>query len=1249
MGDQPESSKVNDTSKSLHPAYTVTNINTKVRTLDGTKVTYSSWLRLFEIQVTAFKVQDHVDGTKPPDASDERHAEWTTIDSLVLQWICSTISDELLARILPKTTTAREAWLKIQAIFINNKNARAAALQHEFSNLQLNSCSSMDTYCQKLQDLANQLEDVDHPVTESDLVLQLVRGLPKEYDVVGALINQQSPTWETARDMLHLENQRQTQTSRAASTVLAAQTERPQDNNNNGRTTGYRGRNYDPNYQANRGRGQHPRGRGRYQDQHGRGRNQSSGPSAGAQGSQFPAAHLSAQGPLTPSPQGGQFPVGPLGYIDYNELAKAMQQVHLASHDSNWYMDTGASSHLTNDPGKISSSLSSSSINSIFVGNGNSIPIKGSGHTNHPTPNRTYNLNHILLTPDIIKNLLSVRKFTIDNWTTVEFDPFGFTVKDLKTGAPLSRHNSTGDLYPFTAPAVQSAFVTSSSDQWHNRLGHPGEASLNLLRNRFSITCNKTSVSSLCHSCQVAKHKRLPFYDSTSVTFQPFDIIHCDLWTSPVPSASGFKYYMVLIDNFTHFVWVYPLKYKSDTFHTFAKFHRYIKTQFNFNIKAFQCDMGGEFDNHNFKTFASQKGFVFRFSCPQTSQQNGRAERMIRRLNDIIRTLLAHAHLPPKFWVEALHTAAYLHNILPTKRLNFATPHFALYHTHPSYDHLRVFGCACYPNTSATNPHKLSPRSLRCIFLGYPPNHRGYRCYDQSTGRVLISRHVVFDETVFPYTDPPPPHAYTFLDDQPFFPPSPIPSFVPNHQPTQRPTQPTETPPSPTTTSPTNPTLHSPPTPSPTPSPSPPSTGNPSPSPHTSPTPGPQSTPTSGPPPAAAPHPMTTRSKAGIFKPTSRFNLHTTNISPIPPNPTKARSDPNWLNAMNDEFSALQVNDTWELVPRPENQPIIRCMWLFRHKFKADGSLERYKARLVVNGKSQTVGIDCDDTFSPVVKPTTIRTVLSIAVSRSWHIHQLDVKNAFLHGDLQETVFMHQPPGFVDPQRPSHVCRLRKSLYGLKQAPRAWYMRFYHYIASHGFCRSASDNSLFIYNHGNDRAYLLLYVDDIVLTASNPKLLSDIITTLSHEFAMTDLGELHHFLGIQATRNTQGLFLSQAAYTRDILHRANMTNCKPCATPVDTDSKLSATVGSLLPDGTLYRALAGALQYLTFTRPDIQYAVQQVCLFMHAPREPHFVFMKRILRYLSGTLDYGITLVPSVTSAPNPNPNARLEPEVVTL
>ncbi|KAJ9548025.1 hypothetical protein OSB04_020568 [Centaurea solstitialis] len=281
------------------------------------------------------------------------------------------------------------------------------------------------------------------------------------------------------------------------------------------------------------------------------------------------------------------------------------------------------------------------------------------------------------------------------------------------------------------------------------------------------------------------------------------------------------------------------------------------------------------------------------------------------------------------------------------------------------------------------------------------------------------------------------------------------------------------------------------------------------------------------------------------------------------------------------------------------------------------------KGRLVAQGFSQQPGLDFDDTFSPIVKPATIRTVLSISISRNWPIHQLDVKNVFLLGDLTVTVYMRQPPGYVNSSFPNHVCRLRKALYGLKQAPRAWYHRFAVYLSSLGFLSSKTDTSLFTYHRESDTIYFLLYVDDIILTASSPTLISMVISQLSSEFPMSDLGPLSFFLGVAASRSKFGLFLSQSAFAQEILARADMVSCNPCSTPADTKTKL-AVDGEPDPDPTLYRSLAGALQYLTFTRLDIAYAVQHVCLFMHDPRLPHLNALKRILRYLKGTLSHGL-------------------------
>uniref|UniRef100_A0A8R7U5M8 Reverse transcriptase Ty1/copia-type domain-containing protein n=1 Tax=Triticum urartu TaxID=4572 RepID=A0A8R7U5M8_TRIUA len=329
---------------------------------------------------------------------------------------------------------------------------------------------------------------------------------------------------------------------------------------------------------------------------------------------------------------------------------------------------------------------------------------------------------------------------------------------------------------------------------------------------------------------------------------------------------------------------------------------------------------------------------------------------------------------------------------------------------------------------------------------------------------------------------------------------------------------------------------------------------------------------------------------------------------------------------MHEEYDTLMRNNTWCLVSRPGGANVVIGKWIFRHKFHPDGSLARYKARWVLRGFTQQAGVDYGETFRPVVKPTTIRTVLSIAAGKSWPIHQLDVKNAFLHSHLAETVYCHQPSGFIDSAQSSHVCRLNRSLYGLKQAPCAWFSRFTTYLRTLGFTASCSDSSLFILHRSPHLAYLLLYVDDIILTADSSAFLEGIIQSLRREFAMTDLDALHHFLGINVTSTTAGLFLSQEQYALEILDRAGMLNCKAISTPVDTLAKLSGDSGPLFHDPSLYRSLARALQYLTLTRPDLSYVVQQCCLFMHAPRESHFQLVKRIMRYVRGTTHMGLQI-----------------------
>jgi hypothetical protein len=254
--------------------------------------------------------------------------------------------------------------------------------------------------------------------------------------------------------------------------------------------------------------------------------------------------------------------------------------------------------------------------------------------------------------------------------------------------------------------------------------------------------------------------------------------------------------------------------------------------------------------------------------------------------------------------------------------------------------------------------------------------------------------------------------------------------------------------------------------------------------------------------------------------------------------------------------------------------------------------LERYKARWVVRGFTQRPDIDFGETFTPVVKPVTIQTVLTIAASRHWPTKQLDVSNAFLHGHLHERVLCQQPTVFVDPSQPKDVCLLDKSLYGLRQAPHAWFTRFAEFIVKLDFRAARSDSSLFVPRCGNDIAYLLLYVDDIVLTSSSSSLRRTIVDRLRSEFTVKDMDKLSFFLGIDVKRTRDGFYLSQERYAEDILERVSMTNCKPAPTLIDAKSKLLADDGPATDDAHSYHSLAGALQYLTMTWPNIAFAVQ---------------------------------------------------------
>ncbi|RVW50500.1 Retrovirus-related Pol polyprotein from transposon TNT 1-94 [Vitis vinifera] len=517
-------------------------------------------------------------------------------------------------------------------------------------------------------------------------------------------------------------------------------------------------------------------------------------------------------------------------------------------------------------------------------------------------------------------------------------------------------------------------------------------------------------------------------FDSSHLALRPTQ----SLSKSPSVVASSFSS-KVCIASLSSTFDLWHKRNKSEAIKTFVNFKTQVELQFDLKIKSLQTDWGGEF--RAFQSYLVENGIVHRVSCPHTQQQNGVAERKHRTIVEHGLTLLHTASLPLKFWDESFRTVVYLSNRLPTAVLHHKCPIEVLFKSIPDYSFLKVFGCSYFPNLRPYNTHKLQYRSEECTFLGYSLKHKGYKCMS-SNGRVYISRDVIFNETSFPYSK-------TIQAS------SCLPSTV---SPSTSHLSPSASPPV------LSPTM----LPAPT---SPISSARPisemdnivSTHPHA-----PNSVDTTLTPaqvvsnPVATPvqhvvssiadasvtrtiakdadntHPMITRAKSGIVKP-KIFIAAVREPSSV----SAALQQDEWKKAMVAEYDALQRNNTWSLVPLPAGRQAIGCKWVYKTKENPYGTIQKYKTRLVAKGFHQQAGFDFTETFSPVVKPSTIRVVFTIALSRNWAIKQLDVNNAFLNGDLQEEVFMQQPQGFIDEKNPNLVCRLHKALYGLKQAPRA--------------------------------------------------------------------------------------------------------------------------------------------------------------------------------------------------------------------
>ncbi|KAK4384875.1 Retrovirus-related Pol polyprotein from transposon RE2 [Sesamum angolense] len=332
----------------------------------------------------------------------------------------------------------------------------------------------------------------------------------------------------------------------------------------------------------------------------------------------------------------------------------------------------------------------------------------------------------------------------------------------------------------------------------------------------------------------------------------------------------------------------------------------------------------------------------------------------------------------------------------------------------------------------------------------------------------------------------------------------------------------------------------------------------------------------------------------------------------------EATKHAHWREAMGKEIEALERNDTWDLTELPKGKRAIGSRWVYKVKLNQDGSVDRFKARLVAKGYTQIEGVDYFDSFSPVAKTVTVRLFIAIATAYSWPILQLDVNNAFLHGQLDEEVYMTPPEGY-EKAHPGMVCKLKKSLYGLKQASRQWNIELTSKLEAYGFKQSPHDHCLFTMRSDSCFLALIVYVDDVLLTGSSIDDLVAVKTYLDDLFTIKDLGHAKYFLGLELTRSSHGTYVTQHKYLQDIVHDCHLQDAKAAATP-SPGLKLDTDSGALLESPDRYRRLIGRLLYLGFSRPDISFAVQQLSQYIQHPRQPHWDAALYLVRYLKGLL-----------------------------
>ncbi|KAM0988950.1 hypothetical protein ACFX2A_013056 [Malus domestica] len=1124
-----------------------------------------------------------------------------TRDAKALGIIQGAVSDEIFPRI-SNFETSKTAWDVLQQEFRGDKKVRSVklhCLRRDFEYTRMNDGEALSVYLTRLTDIVNQMKTLGEELTNQRLVQKILISLPKSYDSIASII-------EETKDLDSIEVQEVIGTLKGYEQRLNMHSENLAEKaftslSVTERDSSYRGQG------SNSNQKKLWKGKGKKWDNNHTSQSKSESSSESTKTKckicdklHYGVCWFKGKPKCTKCDRFGHLAkdcnprrnqVVNYAHRAEEEEVNVFYACSVAKTENKrgiWYIDSGCSNHMTAYESLLIN-IDRSFNCRVKMGNGQLVEATGKGTLVLETKGGRRFIKDVILVPGLDENLLSVGQMIAhgyfllfgDNMVEIFDDR---SLQNLVTQVGMTENKSFPLMLDYNDSIALKASVAENSWLWHKRFGHLNFHSLKRLEKLQMLTGlpELQETKEPCEGCILGKHHMDSFETGSAWrASQPLELIHTDVCgPMKTPTLSGNRYFLLFIDDCTRMVWVYLMRNKSEVFSIFKKFKMMVELQSGLKIKRLRSDRGGEFTSLEFQEFCEGAGLQKQLTVAYTPQQNGVAERKNRTVVEMTKSMLHDKKMPLSFWGEAVNTSVYLINRCPTKALEKKTPFEAFSGRKPSVKHLKVFGSICYAQIPSQLRHKLEINSVKCVLVGYGSCEKGYRLYNIESRKVILSRDVVFKEN----------EAWNWetnnIDTISF--PLAMEEAQAEVQNVNEPVIQDE--------SQTD---------------------------FSTPTQGSQSS-TSN---AEGQELQDSSPETTPVRMRSLNEIYAVcNYCVVEPESfEEAEKDQSWQKAMSEEIAMIEKNSTWKLVNRPSDKPVIGVKWIYKIKLNLDGSIQKNKARLVAKGYSQQPGVDFNETFAPVARLDTIRTLIALAAQKGWKLHQLDVKSAFLNGILEEEVYVDQPQGFEVPNKEDKVYKLNKALYGLKQAPRAWYSEIDSYFSKSGFNKSPSEATLYTKTGENSEMLIVsIYVDDVVFTGNCEEMIEEFRREIMRQYEMSDLGLLHHFLGIGVIQEATGIFIHQQKYAQSLLERFNLKGCKSVATPLITNEKLCKMDGSESADECLYRRMVGSLLYLTATRPDIMYAASLLSRFMHNPTRIHMGTAKRVLRYISGTLDYGI-------------------------